>query len=249
MIDIIRVKLPSGVKRFPMFTTKDQLSFLLTSADMEGREPSEQQQILDEVLDLLYPGYSKTEQEYIFTKVYCSSFGKNVIKIGIKGKSGMSEAFMVIREYELQNEYELAENIKLGFAFPKTRKISEDLFIECIRYIIHDGIRYEWPSLHEETKNNILDMVSMEDIEKIIVMLTKSCEMDVRGEKFSSFPSLFKILFSKSDLNEFYKTNYLLNKNNIRVDTIMDSSPMERSIYVALLAEDLKKQNSQNQGQ
>ena len=56
--------------------------------------------------------------------------------------------------------------------------------------------------------------------------------------------TLFKILFSRGDLDEFVKTNYLLNKNGLNLEPIMNSSPMERQIYTALLAEDLKKQGA-----
>ena len=241
MIDIIRVKLPSGTKRFPMFTVRDQLSFLLTSADMEGKPITEQQKMLDEILDILYPGLSRTEQENIFTKVYCVSFGKSVIKIRIKGGSGQSEAFMQITDYVLENEYPLDESITLGFNFPKNRDNSEKLFLECIQYVKQDGVRYEWNALENDTKNDILDLVSIDDMESIVKLLRKSCHVIVRDIEFSDLLTLYKILFNKSELNEFFKTNYLLNKNEVHIEPIMNASPMERSIYVALLAEDLKR--------
>lgn len=244
MIDVIRVKLPSGTKRFPMFTVRDQLSFLLTSADMEGKTLTEQQEMLDEILDILYPGLSRTEQENIFVKVYCVSFGKSVIKIRIKGKNGDNEAFMHITDYVLKNEYSVDESITLGFNFPKDRKISENTFLECIKYVKQDDNRYEWNALDEQTKNDILDLVSIDDMENIITMLRKSCHVVVRDYEFSDLLALYKILFNKTELNEFFKTNYLLNKNDVHIEPIMNSSPMERSIYVALLAEDLKKGNN-----
>lgn len=244
MFDIIRVTLPSGIKRFPMFTVKDQFKLMLTRIDMEGRPLKEQQEILDEVLDLLYPGYSKTEQEYIFSRVYCASFGKNVIKISIGGKGGHTESFMVINDITLKNEYKLNDDITLGFDFPRTRNITEELFLECISYVMYKEKRYEWTSLIDETKENILDIVELEDIEKIVIMLTKSIDVTVRGKSFSGMLTLFKILFSRGDLDEFVKTNYLLNKNGLNLEPIMNSSPMERQIYTALLAEDLKKQGA-----
>ncbi|QFR55699.1 baseplate hub assembly catalyst [Yersinia phage JC221] len=246
MIDVIRVKLPGGVKRFPMFTVKDYLSFLLTSADMEGKPPKEKLAMLDEILDILYPGYSKTEQEYIFTKVYCSSFGKNAIKIYMKSKNGTSEGFLHITDYELQNEYQIAENIVLGFNFPRKRHMEASDLLECMSYIIYDGTRHEWSGLDSFTKTNIMDLIEIDDIEKIMEMITKSCHIVVRENDFSNLLTLFTILFNKSDLNEFYKTNYLLNKNNIHIGSIMDASPMERSIYVALLAEELKRKAKEN---
>ncbi|UIW12578.1 MAG: baseplate [Enterobacter phage ENC19] len=246
MIDIIRVKLPGGVKRFPMFTVRDQLSFLLTSADMEGKTLTEQQEMLDEILDIMYPGYSRTEQENIFTKVYCVSFGKNAIKIRIKGSSGQSEAFMHVTDYVLQNEYALDDSLTLGFKFPKHRNNSEQLFLECIQYVKQDGERYEWNALDEDTKNAILDLVSIEDMENIVKLLRKSCHVTVRDIEFSDLLTLYKILFNKSELNEFFKTNYLLNKNTVQIEPIMNGSPMERSIYVALLAEDLKRKENAN---
>ncbi|AAX78629.1 protein of unknown function [Pseudotevenvirus RB43] len=246
MIDVIRVKLPCGVKRFPMFTVRDQLSFLLTSADMEGKTLTEQQQILDEILDILYPGYSKTEQENIFTKVYCVSFGKNVIKIRIKNKDSYAETFMQVKDYELQNEYALDDSLTLGFRFPKHRKSSEELFLECIQYVKQNDTRYEWESLDEDTKNAILDLVSITDMENIVKMLRKSCHVVVRDLEFSDLLTLYKILFNKSELNEFFKTNYLLNKNEVHIEPIMNASPMERSIYVAILAEDLKQRQNTN---
>lgn len=245
MFDIIRVTLPSGIKRFPMFTVKDQFKLMLTRIDMEGRPLKEQQEILDEVLELLYPGYSKTEQEYIFSRVYCGSFGKNVIKVVIGGKGGgHSEAFMVINDIQLENEYKLNDEITLGFNFPRTRNTSEELFLECISYVIYNEQRYEWTSLTEETKENILDIVELDDVEKIVTMLTKSVDVSMRGKSFSGMLTLFKILFSRGDLDEFVKTNYLLNKNGLNLEPIMNSSPMERQIYTALLAEDLKKQGA-----
>lgn len=246
MIDVIRIKLPSGVKRFPMFTVRDQLSFLLTSADMEGKTLTEQQQMLDEILDILYPGYSKTEQENIFARVYCVSFGKNVIKIRIKNKDSYAETFMQIHDYVLNNEYALDESITLGFTFPKNRDNSEQLFLECIQYVKQDNERYEWKALDDDTKNAILDLVSIDDMENIVKILRKSCHVTVRDMEFSDLLTLYKILFNKSELNEFFKTNYLLNKNEVHIEPIMNASPMERSIYVALLAEDLKRKENPN---
>lgn len=243
MIDIIRVKLEKGIQRFPLLTVRDHLSLLMTSADMEGKTPTEQMTILDEVLDTLYPGYSKTEQEYIFTKVYCASFGKNAIKIGIRTSTGVIETFMVIQDYELQNEYTLDDNLVLGFTYPRDREISEKMFLDCIRYIIHDGKRYDWDLLEESTKDDILNVVSMEDMENIITMLRKSCNAVAKENTIDTLLPLFKILFTKAELNEFFKTNYLLNRNNLHVDTMMSISPMERSIYVALLGDDLKQRN------
>jgi hypothetical protein len=246
MIDVIRVKLLDGIKRFPMFTVKDHLSFLLTSADMEGKPPSEKLAMLDEILDILYPGYSKTEQEYIFTRVYCSSFGKNAIKIYMKSKKGTSEGFMHITDYQLQNEYKVADNITLGFHFPRKRNMEASDLLQCLSYIIYNDERHEWSALDSITKNTIMDMIEIEDIEKIMEIITKSCHIVVRDNEFSNLLTLFTILFNKSDLNEFYKTNYLLNKNNIHIGSIMDASPMERSIYVALLAEELKRKAKEN---
>lgn len=246
MIDVIRVNLPGGVKRFPMFTVRDQLSFLLTSADMEGKPPSEKLKILDEILDILYPGYSKTEQEFIFTKVYCASFGKNAIKVYMKSKNGVSETFMHITDYQLQNEYKLSDQITVGFRFPKTRDIDSDDFIHCLDYVLYNSEKYDWSILDERTKSGIIDMIEISDIENIINMLRKSCHIKVKDTEFSNLLALFTVLFNKNDLNEFFKTNYLLNKNNIHIEPIMDASPMERSIYIALLAEDLKKRSKEN---
>lgn len=243
MVDIVRAKLLKGVKRFPLFTVKDHLSFLLTSADMEGKTPTEHQTIIDEILDILYPGLSRTEQEYVFIKVFCASFGKNAIKVSIKSSKGVGEAFMLINDYDLQNEYRVDDDVVLGFTFPRSRNLEETMFLDCISYIIHKGERYEWLELEDETMNQILDLVTMEDMENIVLMLTKSCHVTVRNEStLHTLLPLFKILFNKSELNEFFKTNYLLNKNQLRVDTMMECSPMERSIYIALLGEDLKKE-------
>jgi len=243
MVDIVRVNLKNGVKRFPLLTVKDQLSFLLTSADMEGKTPTEQQIIVDEILDILYPGYSKTEQEHIFIKVYCASFGKNAIKVSIKSAKGMAETFMVIHDYQLVREYPIDENLKLVFDFPRKRDVSEDIFLDCIRQVEHNGQLHEWVSLDEPSKNAVLDMVTREDVENIVSMLIASCRVTIRETTISTLLPLFKILFNKSELNEFFKTNYLLNKNDLHVDTMMHCSPMERQIYVALLADDLKSQN------
>lgn len=229
-----------------MFTVRDQLSFLLTSADMEGKGIKEQQEMLDEILDVLYPGYTRTEQENIFVKVYCVSFGKSAIKIRIKGGSGQSEAFMHVHDYVLKNEYQVSDEITLGFTFPRNREISENIFLECIQYVKQDGDRYEWNALDEETKNAILDLVAIDDMESIVKLLRKSCHVSVRDIEFSDLLTLYKILFNKSELNEFFKTNYLLNKNDVHIEPIMNSSPMERSIYVALLAEDLRQKNNPN---
>lgn len=246
MVDVIRVKLPGGVKRFPMFSVRDQLSFLLTSADMEGKTLTEQQEMLDEILDSLYPGYSRTEQENIFAKVYTVSFGKNAIKIRIKNKNSHAETFMHITDYMLHNEYALDESLSLGFKFPKNRNNTETMFLECIQYVTQDGERYEWNALDDATKSDILDLVTIDDIEKIVRLLRKSCHVVVRDIEFSDLLTLYKILFNKSELNEFFKTNYLLNKNDIHIEPIMNASPMERSIYVALLAEDLKRNENKN---
>ncbi|QPI18046.1 baseplate hub assembly protein [Pectobacterium phage POP12] len=242
MIDVIRVKLPSGIKRFKMFTVEDQLRFLLTSADMENKPISEQYQIMDEVLDILYPGYSKTEQEYIFSKVYIVSFGKNAIKVQITKGNERKESFMVINDFELINEYKVNDSVTLGFNFPKDRKEDETMFLDCISYILHEGTRHEWNVLSENTKNDIVDLIDFEDVKNIIALLKKSCHVEIHREVHAeSLLKLFRILFSKSEIVDFFKTNFLLNKNGLNIDTMMNISPMERSIYVSLLSEDLKK--------
>lgn len=244
MIDVIRVQLPDQVKRFPMFSVDDHLRFLQTSADMDGKSLTEQQKILDEVLDMLYPAYSKTEQEFIFTKVYCVSFGKAAIKISIKTGDTSRETFMHITDYQLQHEYKIDEQITLGFKFPKTRKVDETLFLECVSYILYNGTRYDWVALDDDTRDRICDLVDMQDIENIVKMLTKSCEIKIKQDSFSNLLTLFKILFTKNEMIDFFKTNYLLNKHKIDIGTMAKVSPMERSVYVSLLAEDLKRQEN-----
>jgi len=243
MINVIRVQLQNKIQRFPMFTVQDHLSFLMTSADMNGRTLTEQQLILDEVLDILYPNYSKTEQEFIFTKVYCASFGKNAIKIAVTKGNSVEEAFMHITDYQLQNEYKVDGNITLGFNFPKDRKRDPSLFLDCIAYVINEGQRYEWNTLSEITKDSIVELVDMTDITNIIEMLTKSCVVNIKKDSFSNLLTLFKILFSSNETTEFFKTNYLMNKNKLEIDSIMNRTPMERSIYIAMLTEDLKRQH------
>lgn len=147
---------------------------------------------------------------------------------------------MIINDHELSNEYQVDENTTLGFQFPKTRTQDESVFLECIDYVIFEDTRYEWTALDEETKTDILDMISMEDVKRIIEMLTTSCDVKIKERKIPNLITLFKIIFSKADLSEFYRTNFLLNKNNLDVEFIMGATPMERSIYITLLAEDLK---------
>lgn len=245
MIDVIRVKLPDQVKRFPMLTVDDHLRLLMTSADMEGKSLTEQHEIMDEILDILYPSYSKTEQEYIFVKVYCASFGKNAVKISIKNGESYRETFMHITDFELQNEYVIDEQITLGFTFPKRRIADETLFLECISYILHNGTRYDWNVLDDDTRDRICDLVDMQDIENIVKMLTRSCDVRIKEDTIAStLLSLFKILFTKNEVTDFFKTNYLLNKHRIDLSAMAKVSPMERSIYVSMLAEDLKRQEN-----
>lgn len=238
-MNVVRVKIKGEYKRFPLLTSTDFRDLLFISSDMENKTNEECQQILDEVLDMLYPGYSRLEQEHIFTKVYCMSFGKNVIKVSFDGGSGVT--FMVIHDMELSNEYKIGD-ITIGFKYPKNR-MTEDVsqFIGCIDYIIQGDEKYEWCALSEETRNDILDIIEVKDIENIVNMLTHSCDVSIKKHKINTLLPLFKILFSKAELTTFYKTNYIMAKHSINIDTLMKSTPMERTIYIALLADELKK--------
>lgn len=245
MIDVIRVELPTGIKRFKMFTVSEQLRFLLTSSDMEKKTEQEQQTILDEVLDILYPGYSRTEQEYIFVKVYIASFGKDVIRIKVKSKSKEQETFMIITNFILRNEYKIDDDLTLGFTFPKTRETNDDMFIECISYIKFKDKKYPWNELSEETKNRVVDSVDFTALKEIYTMLRKSCSVEIKKNEFAdTLLPLFRILFSKTEIEDFFRTNFYLNKNGLNIDTMMNISPMERTVYVALLADDLKRENN-----
>lgn len=249
MANIIRVKLPDGVHRFKPFTVADYRDFLLIRNDIVTNL-EEQTEIVDELLEELYPSYDAGVRGYIFMKVLTSSIGKTLLPLQYECRQcGKKHRIMLnLSSKELKKPTIEVDNIKLNFKYP--HKITDDyadVFLKSIDSIEHEGQEYKWASLDEDTKTQIVDVITYDKFEEILTKLrsininqTIRCCKNTELQIHSPL-DLFKLMFSPDEIFIFYRTNRLLNKSEYAMSDIMNMMPIERNIALGLLEKEVQK--------
>lgn len=247
-MNIIRVKLPTGTIRLSPFKVKDYINFLLVRKEVE-ENPLEATQILDELLEDLYPNYPKLYRPYIFITVFAVSIGKSVLPVQYKCPICKS-----VKKYPLNlmlNKLETPKlkvsNITIEFSFIdfKTDDVYE-LFDECAKTVSDGETTINWKDLSDIQKDQVLSIISIKEFESVLdKIFPVSIELDLTccestKVKYTNFEDIFKLMISDEELIMMYQINHAMTSHNYSLSEILNMTPMERTITLALIEKDLK---------
>ncbi|WJZ28091.1 baseplate hub [Serratia phage 92A1] len=249
MANIIRVKLPDGVHRFKPFTVADYRDFLLVRNDIVTNS-EEQQEIVDELMEELFPDYEKSVRGYIFMKVFTSSIGKTLIPLEYECREcGKKHRLMLnLGSKCLESPSIDIDDVKLKFKFlDQTSDDFDQMFLDAIDTVEYNGEIEKWSNLDEESKTQVIDAVTYEKFEEILKKLKpinikqkiKCCRDYVL--ECDSILSLFKLLLNQDEIFIFYRINRLLNKSDYAMSDIMQMMPIERNIALGLLEKEAQQ--------
>lgn len=249
-MNIIRVKLPSGTVRFKPFTVEEYRNLLLIRNEMKST-PQEKQEILDGLLEELYPEYSVFEREYIFLNVFLGSIGKTAINTQFTCPCCENKTRMVLRlaQPPLRNPELQVNNITFKFKLPERPDEPDVLFNKTIDRIYDGENEYPWSDLadyHEQ----LVDMISFDDFAKLssqfcsvyVNQTVTCCKKHVI--KFTRLLDLFEILLNPDEIFNFYRINRALVRNEYSLTDIMQMLPIERSIALTLVEKEIKDKNA-----
>ena len=250
-MNIIRIKLPDGVQRFKPFTVKDYRDFLLVSTEIK-MNPSEEQIILDELLEEIYPDVDPAFREYIFLNVFTSSLGKTRVPLCFTCPTCKKERkmFLNLQVEALRPIVLETAGLKITFKYVKPSSDYAKTFLEAIERV-SDGVNdYAWSELPEEVREQVIDSISFAEFEEVVKQMhtikieqkIKCCEShDLR---YVGLLPLFKLLLNPDELFLFYRINHLLSRSNYSVGDIMNMLPAERGIVLSLVERDVKEANN-----
>lgn len=250
-MNIIRIKLPDGVQRFKPFTVKDYRDFLLVSTEIK-MNPSEEQTILDELLEEIYPDVDPAFREYIFLNVFTSSLGKTRVPLCFTCPTCKKERkmFLNLQVEALRPIVLETAGLKITFKYVKPSSDYAKTFLEAIERV-SDGVNdYAWNELPEEVREQVIDSISFAEFEEVVKQMhtikieqkIKCCEShDLR---YVGLLPLFKLLLNPDELFLFYRINHLLSRSNYSVGDIMNMLPAERGIVLSLVERDVKEANN-----
>ncbi|APU01981.1 baseplate protein [Aeromonas phage L9-6] len=246
-MNIIRVKLPGGTKRFKPFTVSEYRDLLLVRNEMRSN-PKERQEILDELLAEMFPEYTPFEREYIFLNVYIGSMGKALVDATFKcPKCGSTHRIRLKLTQEPMKAPELTvNNITFKFKMPEKSEAPDVLFNKTIDNISDGENEYNWSDLVDQ-HDELIDMISYEEF----VELSKSFRSIKVSQKiqccvehdlsFDNMLELFEVLLNPDEIFNFYKINRALVKYDYSLDDVMSMMPVERSIVLSLVEKELKE--------
>lgn len=254
-MNIIRIKLPEGVQRFKPFTVKDYRDFLLVSTEIK-MNPEEEQTILDELLEEIYPEVDPAFREYIFLNVFTSSIGKTKIPLCFTCPTCNKERRMLLNlQVEALKPIVLeAAGLKITFRYVKPSTDYAKTFLDAIERV-SDGINdYLWTELPEEVREQVIDSISFAEFEEVVKQMhTIKIEQKIsccesHDLKYIGLLPLFKLLLNPDELFIFYRINHLLAKSNYSISDLMDMLPVERNIALTLVEKDVKEANNAKNG-
>ena len=250
MANIIRCVLPDGVHRFKPFTVADYRDFLLVRNDLRTKSPAEQKQVLDEMLEDIFPEYPVVFRPYMFMKLFTGSIGKTKIPVSFVCPTCEKEKSVLfdLSQKDLKRpEIEVA-GIKIFFKFPEREYEDKAAMIyDCIESIEHEGAIHSWMSLSKDNQLQVIDAIDFGTFELIYKQLTpmrfelnmRCCE--TRSNIYDDILSIFKLLLNPDEVFSFYQINHTLVKSHYDLDSIMNMIPIERSIALSLIEKDNKK--------
>lgn len=256
MANLVRCDMPDKTYRFQPFKISDYRDFLLIRNDMNHHDQNKQEEILNDILDDYFPGYPKTWQQYFFLKVYTSSIGKSVIPIVFQcphcGKK--IDHFFDISQKPLTNPVlTLSETTSLELEFPETNEqnLSKQV-LNNIKYVEHDGQRYDWDKLNDETKEDLFDLISVENLNDLLKSMkpiylelkTKKCCDSSTHIVYDDLLSIFKLLVNPEEVFTFYEINHILAKNNYDITSIMNMYPIERTVALSIIEKEKAKEKA-----
>ena len=252
MANIIRCKLPDGVHRFKPFTVADYRDFLLVRNDMVNKDVHEQSELVNELAEDYFGEYPESWRQYIFLNVFTGSIGKTKIPIVYDcptcGKT--HKRIFNISQDPLENpSLKLNDDTTLKFKFPETiNDRLDELIIENLYEVEHQGKTYNWADLSTETKENIIDSIDFESLEELIKNLKpihfqlrlKCCGPETKLV-YDDLHSVFNLLINPDEVFSFYEINHILVKNKYDLQSVMNMIPIERSIALSLIEKDNKQ--------
>lgn len=251
MINIVRCILPDGVHRFGMFTVSDYRDFLLIRNDLMQKSEAEQHQIINELLEELYPDFPPSWRPYIFLNVFTSSIGKSKIPIIWEcPKCGKSKrALLDLQQPDLKNPSVDVAGITIEFKFPsyETNDLVSIVKNNIVR-VSDDENSYLWEDISDELKLNVIDAIDVETFETIIKMMKPiyihfrlKCDDYEKDVFYTDILDLFNLVIQPDEIFSFYQINHVLVKNQYDLNSVMSMIPIERSIALSMIEKDNKK--------
>lgn len=259
MVNIIRCVLPTGVKRFKAFTVADYRDFLLLRNHMMTLPEEEHQIIIDELLEDLFQEYPKAYREYIFLKVFSGSTGSTKIHLSYTCPicGHVHPKILNIAQEDFVEPSITLGNVTLKFKIPE--EFIEDtveMVLTNINEVVISGETYKWADLGEEYKDQIINAIDLDTVDKIVSKLrpinfkvnfhckqTEECkEKTKRTVVYDNVLSVFKLLINPEEIFSFYDINHTLNNSNYEYSSVMSMSPAERSMILSFIERDKRQQ-------
>lgn len=270
MLKPIRIKLPS--EDFPVYRTRplrvSEFRDLLLIRYQMGVEPTEESiMIADEVLADLFPDAPIKYRPYIFLVVYCDSRGLDIVQIKHKcpACSAESTVGVSIKPGPLERpSMELLNGVTLNYNYTDPFDMNSLDFIGIVEKTIHSvsvgDEEYEWTELDQETKDMIIDSIDyhkfMEYIKGLSVIpafpiQNAACCDVAKANKtdhiqFEGFYELFRFLLNPDEINLYYRSNKAMINSGFTLKDIEDMAPMEKSITLTLIEEELRRRSEAN---
>lgn len=253
-MNIIRVKMPDGVKRFKPFTVSDYRDFLLVSTEIKS-DPKDEQNILNELLEEIYPDEEPALREYIFLNVFTSSIGKTKIPLVFRCPTCQKEKKMLLNleQHALQPIVLETSGLRIKFRYVIPTEDYAQTFIDSIESVSDGENEYKWSELDESIRESVIDSISFEEFEKVVremgtikIRQRVTC-CETHEINYNRLLPIFKLMLNPDELFTFYRINHLLTKSNYSIGDLMNMIPVERNIALTLVEKELKEvKNAKN---
>ncbi|QPB12408.1 baseplate hub subunit [Providencia phage PSTCR6] len=248
-MNIIRIKLPLKKYRFSPITVKEYTQLLLVRKEIDEYDDLAEE-ILDDLLEEMFPDIEPIYRSYVFLQVFAVSIGKTVIPISYKCPKCNSikrTAFQIgLPELSIPELSTAGITIKFRHAL----SISTDVFeaFEQTVTSVSDGVNaYSWKQLTKELKEQIMSVISLEDFEKVLKQIFPVC-INVKFKcceetnlMYTRFKDIFKLILSPEEIQSAYMINHMMTKHNYSIQDVNSMTPMERTITLALIEKEIKE--------
>lgn len=247
-MNIIRIKLPRGTRRFKPITVSEYRDLLLIRNEMRSK-PEEKTEIFSELLEEMFPEYTPFEREHIFLVVYSGSLGKSLVDATFTCPICKSTHNMRLKltQDPLKTPELTVNNITFKFRMPDSTGSPDELFNNTIDRIYDGQAEYYWDELDEEQHEQLIDLISFDEFTElskafkpISVNQKISCCKDY-DISFDNMIDLFEVLVNPEEIFNFYKINRALVRHDYSLTDIMGMLPIERSIVLSLVEKELKE--------
>ena len=251
-MNLVRCKYPDGtVKRFPLMDVSDYRDLLMIRADMDPRSEEEQKAIIEEVMERYLPDVPKNYRPYVFCSIYLSSLGNTYVPLVVECPTCKKEIKINVNfepkdisDIEVSTKY----GIKLKIKYPEDdSNIVEHIQKNIIS--VQDSVKtYDWKELSNEEKIAVIGAIDIDVMNEILnksnpvfkKISIKCCGNPIDIE-IRDMLTMFKLFIHKDEINNFYMVNHRMATMNYDIKSIMSMTPMERTVYLALIERDLKE--------